>query len=597
MKSSTVLGKQLLRGVLALALSFCIAGAAGFGVVFADDGSIADPAASIADAEVTLEETVKDYDGSKFEPGTVVKLDGETLTQNEQYTVSYEDADGNAVDPVNAGEYKVVVTAVEGSGYTGVASQKASFSITPLAISKASVSGIKNYDYTGQVFTQSPTVTMQVGGKTVTLKSGTDYTLSYANNKNAGTATMTITAAAGSNYTGSKAVNFEIYAKNNSAGWQFRNGDWYYYYSNGTIAKNGWVADSVGWCYLGSDGRMIRNAWQRDTHGMCWLGASGYWEKGKWILVKGEWYYLKPNGYRAENMWVSDSVGWCFANADGKLRKNALAADSVGVCWLDSNGYCAKNKWISLNGESVYVDSRGYIAGNRWIQDGGGWYYLTDKGTRLRNGWAKDSVGWCWLDSNGRIAKNKWILDRGQWYYLKSNGYMAASEWAADSSGWCYLGSNGAMVKNTGARDSAAWYYMDNTGHISRGSYVIVSTADQTLYYYENGSLVLKTPVVTGKWYPKDHSTPTGTYYLRAKQTNQTLKGLEDDGKTPYSSPVSYWMPFIGNSWGLHDATWRSSFGGSIYKYNGSHGCVNMPYSAAKNLYARIKVGTLIRIQ
>ena len=57
-------------------------------------------------------------------------------------------------------------------------------------------------------------------------------------------------------------------------------------------------------------------------------------------------------------------------------------------------------------------------------------------------------------------------------------------------------------------------------------------------------------------------------------------------------SYVTYWMPFIGGGWGLHDADWRSSFGGSIYKGNGSHGCVNLPPSVAKKMYAKMEVGT-----
>ena len=57
-----------------------------------------------------------------------------------------------------------------------------------------------------------------------------------------------------------------------------------------------------------------------------------------------------------------------------------------------------------------------------------------------------------------------------------------------------------------------------------------------------------------------------------------------------YESFVSYWMPFSGG-YGLHDASWRSSFGGSIYKTNGSHGCVNLPSSKASALYSEIYVG------
>jgi hypothetical protein len=52
-------------------------------------------------------------------------------------------------------------------------------------------------------------------------------------------------------------------------------------------------------------------------------------------------------------------------------------------------------------------------------------------------------------------------------------------------------------------------------------------------------------------------------------------------------------MPFKGG-YGLHDATWRSSFGGTIYYYSGSHGCVNLPKSAAKTIYNNVSVGTKV---
>ena len=55
--------------------------------------------------------------------------------------------------------------------------------------------------------------------------------------------------------------------------------------------------------------------------------------------------------------------------------------------------------------------------------------------------------------------------------------------------------------------------------------------------------------------------------------------------------PVSYWMPFNGNI-GMHDASWRSSFGGDIYKTNGSHGCINLPVSVAQELYGYVEKGT-----
>lgn len=80
------------------------------------------------------------------------------------------------------------------------------------------------------------------------------------------------------------------------------------------------------------------------------------------------------------------------------------------------------------------------------------------------------------------------------------------------------------------------------------------------------------------------NQTSTGVYSLKYKERNATLKG-ED-----YATPVSFWMPF-NDGQGMHDATWRSSFGGSIYMGSGSHGCVNLPYSAAASIYENISSG------
>ena len=55
------------------------------------------------------------------------------------------------------------------------------------------------------------------------------------------------------------------------------------------------------------------------------------------------------------------------------------------------------------------------------------------------------------------------------------------------------------------------------------------------------------------------------------------------------------WADEPGN--GMHDASWRGSFGGSIYKYNGSHGCVNMPTGSARKLYNKVSVGTKVIIR
>ena len=76
---------------------------------------------------------------------------------------------------------------------------------------------------------------------------------------------------------------------------------------------------------------------------------------------------------------------------------------------------------------------------------------------------------------------------------------------------------------------------------------------------------------------------------LAYKERDVTLRGGEGDEE--YESDVKYWMAFYEGQ-GLHDASWRSSFGGNIYKHNGSHGCVNIPLDKAEALYDMVEVGT-----
>ncbi|WP_243156434.1 L,D-transpeptidase/peptidoglycan binding protein [Clostridium sp. C8-1-8] len=115
-------------------------------------------------------------------------------------------------------------------------------------------------------------------------------------------------------------------------------------------------------------------------------------------------------------------------------------------------------------------------------------------------------------------------------------------------------------------------------------TFVEVDMSKQHLWYYKNGSLVVEGDVVTGN-ITANHSTRVGVYRVKYKERNTSLKG-ED-----YNVPVSYWMPF-DQGIGLHDATWRTTFGGQYYKTTGSHGCVNMPLALAKTIYENMDVGT-----
>ena len=116
------------------------------------------------------------------------------------------------------------------------------------------------------------------------------------------------------------------------------------------------------------------------------------------------------------------------------------------------------------------------------------------------------------------------------------------------------------------------------------GTYIEVDMGEQMLYYYVDGVQKIATPVVTGNT-SRRMGTPSGVNYIYLKQTNRILRG------PGYASHVDFWMPVKGNI-GIHDAAWRSKFGGGIYQTNGSHGCINTPREAMEQLYDSVEVGT-----
>ena len=140
--------------------------------------------------------SAKTYTGKAITQSPVVKLGTTTLKNGTDYTVAYK-------NNTKVGTATVTITG-KGS-YTGTISK--TFKINTASIAKATVSGLSNKTYTGKAITQNPTV--KLGSKT--LKKGTDYTVTFKNNKAVGKATVTIKGKG--NYTGSISKTFKINPK------------------------------------------------------------------------------------------------------------------------------------------------------------------------------------------------------------------------------------------------------------------------------------------------------------------------------------------------------------------------------------------------
>ncbi len=157
--------------------------------------------------------------------------------------------------------------------------------------------------------------------------------------------------------------------------------------------------------------------------------------------------------------------------------------------------------------------------------------------------------------------------------------------------GWrMYVDDTTASVKSNLYAHTAGRYDVDYVYQglydFNKGlgdTYVEVSIGQQMMWIYNNGECVVETPVVTGTNTPDRMTTP-GCYSVKYKDQSVILGTYEVNG---YESYVNYWICFNGGQ-GIHDATWRSDFGGDIWLGSGSHGCVNTPLEVMPIVYDNV---------
>ena len=198
-------------------------------------------------------------------------------------------------------------------------------------------------------------------------------------------------------------------------GW-VKEGNTWYYFDNGTLARNKWISSTY---WVGADGKMATSSWV--DNGRYYVGSNGAWVKD---AKKPE--AAKP--VEKKQGWVKEGNAWYFYY-QGQITRNSW----VGSYWLGSDGKMATSSWVD-NGR-YYVGANGLwdknakkpevksaVKKNGWIKEGNTWYYY-ENGTLARNKWA----GNYWLGADGKMATNAWV-DNSR-YYVDANG-----AWVKDAS-------------------------------------------------------------------------------------------------------------------------------------------------------------------
>lgn len=277
-------------------------------------------------------------------------------------------------------------------------------------------------------------------------------------------------------------------------------------------------------------------------------------------------------------------------NIEFKLLGNNNITLEAGSEYVDT-GFIAKAKNKSLNNKvNVFTNVNTNVLGDYVIKYNLKVNYLGVDQTLYRNVKVVDTTAPILkIDSESQIE-----IYADDNYSLPT--YTATDNYDGDITSKVNVESN-LNTKEAGTYE-INYSVSDTSGNTTKDSitvkvkkkknpYIVVSISKQTLEYYEYDKVVLFSNIVTGI----DGKTPIGKFKVLNKATNIILRGAD------YASFVNYWIAFKGNSFGFHDASWRSKFGGTIYKTGGSHGCVNMPYNKVKQLYNTVAIGTPVYIK
>lgn len=272
------------------------------------------------------------------------------------------------------------------------------------------------------------------------------------------------------------------------------------------------------------------------------------------------------------------------------LVQQAVKADDASlVTGRDTaNAYLACSLDLTLNG--TYVASVNPSVVKDWIVfgDDGSAYLDDDKLSAWVDGIESlvDSVGGTRTYTRPNDGQ-AFTVSGGNYGWISDGAALEDLVRSAVSS--ATVGSSEIPTKQTASA------YNPGGADWSGSNWIDVDLGEQHVRYFDAaGNVLWESDCISGAY--GTHDTPLGVYYIYNKALDQTLLGNIDPetGKREYETPVSYWIPF-NDGVGLHDANWQPDFGGSMYMNGyGSHGCVNLPPSAAADLYSICSIGDVV---
>ena len=216
-------------------------------------------------------------------------------------------------------------------------------------------------------------------------------------------------------------------------GWVNIDGDEYYFYSDGNMARNTFIAGGQDyWYYLDINGKLAKDEFFTAYDGNLYYAneIGRVIKKSRWLNMNGNEYYVYSGGNIARNTFIAGGQDYSYyLDRDGKLAKDEFFTAYDGNLYYanEIGRVIKKSRWLNMNGNEYYVYSGGNIARNTFIAGGQDYSYYLDRDGEL----AKDKIFTAY-DGNlyyankiGRVIKKTgWLRYNGHDYYIYNNGSL-----------------------------------------------------------------------------------------------------------------------------------------------------------------------------
>ncbi len=292
--------------------------------------------------------------------------------------------------------------------------------------------------------------------------------------------------------------------------------------------------------------------------------------------VEGEGYHVVPEeiGMQLEKALVMEQMVTAARALQPEIDLEQANCYKKPEITSSDETLCANvetlNTWLSAKVTYTF-DEKNYVVDASMIQP---WLIIKKKKVSLDTDKIKEFLDGLRRKYDTIFQEREFTTTYGDTITIKGGDYGWWMNVSGETKKLTQLIKEGKTEERTPEYYQKAASY---TGHDYGDSYVEINLTAQHLFVYKDGKKVYESDFVSGNESLKN-GTPVGVYSLTYKEQMAELVG-ED-----YASPVSYWMPFNENI-GMHDAAWRSQFGANLYRKGGSHGCINLPYKAAKKIY------------